>query len=38
MADLIDPASARRHQRDGELIIDVRSPAEFASGHIADGR
>lgn len=35
MAELIDPASARRRQRDGELIIDVRSSVEFASGHIA---
>jgi len=35
MADLVDPASARRRQRDGELIIDVRTPAEFAEGHIA---
>ena len=35
MAELIDPASARRRQRDGELIIDVRSPAEFAEAHIA---
>lgn len=35
MAELVDPASARRRQRDGELIIDVRSPEEFAQGHIA---
>jgi rhodanese-related sulfurtransferase len=35
MANLIDPASARRRQRDGELIIDVRTPEEFADGHIA---
>ena len=35
MAELIDPAGARRRQRDGELIIDVRTPEEFAQGHIA---
>lgn len=35
MPELIDPASARRRQRDGELIIDVRTAEEFAQGHIA---
>jgi len=35
MPELIDPASARRRQRDGELIIDVRTAEEFAVGHIA---
>ena len=35
MPELIDPASARRRQRDGGLIIDVRTAQEFAAGHIA---
>ncbi|MCW2494271.1 rhodanese-like domain-containing protein [Jatrophihabitans sp.] len=34
-AERIDPASARRRQRNGELVIDVRSAQEYASGHIA---
>jgi len=35
MPELIDPASARIRQRDGQLIIDVRTPEEFAQGHVA---
>jgi rhodanese-related sulfurtransferase len=35
MPELIDPVSARARQRNGELIIDVRTPEEFAQGHIA---
>jgi rhodanese-related sulfurtransferase len=34
-AERIDIAAARARQRNGELIIDVRSPEEFAQGHIA---
>ena len=34
-AERIDVASARARQRSGELIIDVRSPEEYAQGHIA---
>lgn len=31
----ISPADAARQQASGALIIDVRSPAEFAAGHIS---
>lgn len=31
----ISPADAAQMQSSGALIIDVRSPAEFATGHIA---
>jgi len=34
-AERIEVSAARVRQRDGELIIDVREPAEFAKGHIA---
>ena len=30
----ISPATARAYLADGALVIDVRSPGEFASGHL----
>ncbi len=30
----ISPATARAHLADGAIVIDVRSPGEFASGHL----
>ena len=34
-AERIDPTSARARQLDGQLVIDVREPGEYAQGHIA---
>lgn len=34
-AERVDVRTAREMQRAGDTIVDVRSPAEFASGHIA---
>jgi rhodanese-related sulfurtransferase len=34
-AERIDVTTAREMQRSGDPIIDVRSPDEYASGHIA---
>ena len=31
----ISPAAARDHLKNGALVIDVRSPGEFAGGHLA---
>lgn len=31
---LASPAEARRHVEAGALLVDVRSPEEFASGHL----
>lgn len=33
---LISPKDAVSFLKDGALVIDVRSPAEFASGHLAE--
>lgn len=32
----ISAGEAREHLKNGALVIDVRSPAEFASGHLAN--
>jgi rhodanese-related sulfurtransferase len=34
-AERIDVHTAREMQRAGDTVIDVRSPAEYAGGHIA---
>jgi len=34
--DVIDPAEAETLVREGALLLDVRTPAEFAAGHIAE--
>lgn len=34
-AESIDVATAREMQRAGDPIVDVRTPAEYATGHIA---
>jgi rhodanese-related sulfurtransferase len=34
-AEPIEVSAARTRQRAGELIIDVREPADYAKGHIA---
>ena len=34
-AEPIDVATAREMQRAGDLIVDVRTPEEYATGHIA---
>jgi rhodanese-related sulfurtransferase len=33
-AERVDPASARARQLNGEVVIDVRTPEEYAQGHI----
>jgi rhodanese-related sulfurtransferase len=33
-AERVDVRTAREMQRTGDTIVDVRSPSEFASGHI----
>ena len=33
-AERIDPTVAREMQQAGDLIIDVRTPDEYASGHV----
>jgi rhodanese-related sulfurtransferase len=35
VAERIDVTTAREMQRSGDLIIDVRSPDEYAGGHIS---
>ena len=35
-ADQISPKDALAHLRNGALVIDVRSPGEFSSGHLAN--
>jgi phage shock protein E len=32
----ISPKEALEHLRNGALVIDVRSPGEFSSGHLAN--
>ena len=34
--DVIGPEAAEKLVRDGALLVDVRTPAEFPSGHIAE--
>ena len=34
-AETVDVATAREMQRAGDPIVDVRTPEEYASGHIA---
>src|SRR6476469_5387194 len=34
-AERVDPATAREMMRAGDTIIDVRTPGEYANGHIA---
>ena len=35
-ADQISPKDALAHLRNGALVIDVRGPGEFSSGHLAN--
>ena len=35
-SDIIEPGDAVRRVREGALLVDVRSPAEFQDGHIAE--
>lgn len=32
---LISPKDAKKHLQDGALVIDVRSPGEYSSGHLS---
>ncbi len=34
----ISASDARKYLRDGALLVDVRTPAEFNSGHIPDAK
>ena len=34
-AEPLDPATARAMQGAGDVVVDVRDPEEYASGHIA---
>jgi phage shock protein E len=34
-ASFASPEALRKHLQDGALVIDVRSPEEFRSGHVA---
>ena len=36
MNSQISPQDAKDHLKAGALVIDVRSPAEFSSGHLPD--
>lgn len=33
-AEPVDPATARAMQRAGDAIVDVRTPEEYATGHV----